>query len=201
MPDCCLVKPVTTSSSVVLPAPFGPMSPTTSPGVTVNETSSTATTPPNRTVIRLHFQLDASTRVAQERHRPAARRHRDRVRLKKRANRFATSEAVPSGARRSSWTTPMALKIAIHAATLSRFGKISLVICSAIAARRGRGSGDRARDPSDAADDGVLHEQDRTEHVEVRELHASLAEPEEDAADCGDPGADRERVDLDAGPR
>ena len=43
-------KPVTASMIVVLPAPFGPMSPTTSPGCTSKLTSSTATTPPKRTV-------------------------------------------------------------------------------------------------------------------------------------------------------
>ena len=35
---------------MVLPAPFGPISPTVSPGPTSMETSSTATMPPNRTV-------------------------------------------------------------------------------------------------------------------------------------------------------
>ena len=43
-------KPVTASMIVVLPAPLGPMSPTTSPGCTSKLTSSTATTPPKRTV-------------------------------------------------------------------------------------------------------------------------------------------------------
>ena len=42
------VKPEIRSNSVVLPAPFGPMSPTTSPGATVNDTSSTARMPPKR---------------------------------------------------------------------------------------------------------------------------------------------------------
>src|SRR3546814_3050073 len=36
--------------SVVLPAPFGPMSPVTVPGCTVSETSLTATCPPKRTL-------------------------------------------------------------------------------------------------------------------------------------------------------
>jgi hypothetical protein len=40
------VKPVTASINVVLPAPFGPISPTICPGSTVIETSSTAVTPP-----------------------------------------------------------------------------------------------------------------------------------------------------------
>src|SRR5438132_242324 len=42
-------KPETASSRVVLPAPLGPMMPTTSPGRTGRSTPSTATTPPKRT--------------------------------------------------------------------------------------------------------------------------------------------------------
>ena len=41
-----LAKPLMASSSVVLPAPFGPMSPTMVPSATSKLTSSTATTPP-----------------------------------------------------------------------------------------------------------------------------------------------------------
>src|SRR5579864_2281538 len=40
-------NPVTRLKSVVLPAPFGPISPTISPSRTVNETPSTARSPPN----------------------------------------------------------------------------------------------------------------------------------------------------------
>src|SRR5690242_5046387 len=40
-------NPVTRLNSVVLPAPFGPISPTISPSRTVNETPSTARSPPN----------------------------------------------------------------------------------------------------------------------------------------------------------
>ena len=49
-PAVGFVKPVKASTIVVLPAPFGPMSPTTSLGVTRKLTSSTATTAPKRTV-------------------------------------------------------------------------------------------------------------------------------------------------------
>ena len=196
MPACCFVKPVTTSSSVVFPAPFGPMSPTTSPGVTVNETSSTATTPPNRTVMPC---TSSSTPRARGAGSTSIGRSATSCStgLKKRANRLATSEAVPSGARRSSWITPMPLKIASHAATLSRFGKISPTICSAIA-------------PGAAAAPATTPEiQPRppmtaycTSRIEPNtlkfgELHAPFAEPEQDAAERGDAGADRERVDLD----
>src|SRR3954466_8475451 len=39
-----------TLNSVVLPAPLGPITPTTSPGATVSDTSSSAVSPPKRTV-------------------------------------------------------------------------------------------------------------------------------------------------------
>src|SRR5437764_12410942 len=42
-------KPEMAFNNVVLPAPLGPMIPTTSPGATRTSTASTATTPPNRT--------------------------------------------------------------------------------------------------------------------------------------------------------
>src|SRR5215467_1412040 len=45
-PAVARVCPVTTSNSVVLPAPFGPAMPSTSPGPTSNETSATARRPP-----------------------------------------------------------------------------------------------------------------------------------------------------------
>ena len=49
-PPLGLVKPVMASTMVVFPAPFGPISPTTSRGDTRKLTPSTATTAPNRTV-------------------------------------------------------------------------------------------------------------------------------------------------------
>src|SRR5574340_821906 len=42
--------PATALKSVVLPAPFGPITATTSPGARPSETRSRATTPPKRTV-------------------------------------------------------------------------------------------------------------------------------------------------------
>jgi hypothetical protein len=41
---------VITLNAVVLPAPFGPIRPTVSPGSTSNETPSSATMPPKRRV-------------------------------------------------------------------------------------------------------------------------------------------------------
>ncbi len=49
-PACGRMKPQTAFSSVVLPAPFGPMIPVTWRGVAVSETASSAVTPPKRTV-------------------------------------------------------------------------------------------------------------------------------------------------------
>ena len=47
VPDVTLYSPVITLKNVVLPAPFGPIRLTTDLGGMVNETSSTATSPPN----------------------------------------------------------------------------------------------------------------------------------------------------------
>jgi hypothetical protein len=44
------MKPQTTLNRVVLPAPFGPMTPSTSFGSTRSETASSAVRPPKRTV-------------------------------------------------------------------------------------------------------------------------------------------------------
>src|SRR3954447_12004436 len=49
-PDCGRVNPQTTLNNVVLPAPLGPMTPTTSPEPTDAETRSSAVSPPKRTV-------------------------------------------------------------------------------------------------------------------------------------------------------
>ncbi len=48
LPADTLTNPVIASMSVVLPAPFGPIKPRISPGSTLIDTSSRATTPPNR---------------------------------------------------------------------------------------------------------------------------------------------------------
>ena len=55
-PSSGRTKPQMTLKSVVLPAPLGPMTPTTSPGETVNETSSSAVSPPKRTRDRVDAQ-------------------------------------------------------------------------------------------------------------------------------------------------
>ena len=58
-----LTNPVIASMHVVLPAPFGPISPTSAPAPTSNDTSDTARTAPNRTD-------SESTRSTDIRHRP-----------------------------------------------------------------------------------------------------------------------------------
>ena len=65
-PPSAGVKPETTSNSVVLPAPLGPMMPTISPGATARSTRSTARMPP---------KLRVSSRTCERR---AARRRRPR---------------------------------------------------------------------------------------------------------------------------
>ena len=50
VPASARTKPQMTLKSVVLPAPLGPITPTTSPGATASDTSSRAVNPPKRTV-------------------------------------------------------------------------------------------------------------------------------------------------------
>ena len=50
------MKPHKTLSRVVLPAPFGPMTPMTCLGGTASETASSAVRPPNRTVTPLYLK-------------------------------------------------------------------------------------------------------------------------------------------------
>ena len=71
MPDCGLTKPEMQLNSVVLPAPFGPITPSTSPPATPSETLSSAVIPPKRTVTPctasaaepVRVSLDTSTEV------------------------------------------------------------------------------------------------------------------------------------------
>jgi hypothetical protein len=49
-PELGRTKPQMTLNTVVLPAPFGPMTPTTWPSGTAKETSSSASRPPKRTL-------------------------------------------------------------------------------------------------------------------------------------------------------
>jgi hypothetical protein len=50
VPDCGVTNPQMTLNSVVLPAPFGPITPSTSPRWTSTDTFSSAVMPPNETV-------------------------------------------------------------------------------------------------------------------------------------------------------
>ena len=199
-PDCWRVKPEMTSNSVVLPAPFGPMRPTTSPGDTRNETSSTAMTPPKRTdTPRTSSSRPVSARVRRGVGReplPTACRRDARV---KRVPMLAHRDATPSGARRRSWATPMALKMAIHA------GDVVEVRQQVV---RDRGSRWRPARRSQPRTTPEIHPRPpmtayctrRIDPKTSNEVNCTLrlAEREEDAAERCDAGADRERVELDA---
>ena len=63
-------NPAITSNSVVLPAPFGPISPSVSPAATSSDTSSTASEP----AVALGHCLDSQHRARALAGRPAARR-------------------------------------------------------------------------------------------------------------------------------
>ena len=62
-PAVSRLLPATQSMSVVLPAPFGPSRPTTSPGATCSVTSSRAVNPPNRWVSPDTARVRAGTGV------------------------------------------------------------------------------------------------------------------------------------------
>src|SRR5579864_6876794 len=64
------MNPVTRLNSVVLPAPFGPISPTISPSRTANETPSTARSPPK---VRERPATSSTAEPAQQRIEDAVR--------------------------------------------------------------------------------------------------------------------------------
>ena len=120
-----VVKPVTTSRIVVLPAPFGPMSPTTSPGSIAKLTPSTATTPPNFTTRSLTASVAARRALARGRDGRVGDRARERAAPRRRAAAGPTvprpgwsprdhSAAMPSGAWRSTRIAPRPDTTASH---------------------------------------------------------------------------------------
>jgi hypothetical protein len=60
LPDAGLTKPHTELSSVVFPAPLGPMIPVIWRGAALRDTSSSAVRPPNRTVTPLTSRIPAA---------------------------------------------------------------------------------------------------------------------------------------------
>ena len=97
------VKPVTTSRIVVLPAPFGPMSPTTSPGSIAKLTPSTATTPPNFTTRSVTASVAARRRSRGGADGRVGDRSRERAALRRRG---AAGPTVPRPAGARATTAP-----------------------------------------------------------------------------------------------
>ena len=62
VPEAGLTKPHTALSSVVFPAPLGPMIPVTWRGAALSDTLSSAVRPPNRTVTPLTSRVPAGRR-------------------------------------------------------------------------------------------------------------------------------------------
>ena len=201
-----VVKPVTTSRIVVLPAPFGPMSPTTSPGSIAKLTPSTATTPPNFTTRSLTASVAARRRVARRRGGRLGDALAGSAAPRRRAAAGPTVPR-PGGARAT--TAPRcrrapgaAPRIAPRPDSTASHDTMSVpdgTICwkttlpSAVGAPVALTMPD---DPRDAADDRVLDQEHRAEHVVLRELHVRLAHREQHAAERRDRRRDRERVHL-----
>ena len=200
-----VVKPVTTSRIVVLPAPFGPMSPTTSPGSIAKLTPSTATTPPNFTTRSLTASVTARRRSrggAAGASAPARGNRSPSTTRRSGADRSSAcwspreySAAMPSGDCRSTRIAPRPDSTASHVTMSVPDGTIfwKTTLPSAVGAPVALTMPD---DPRDAADDRVLDQQHRAEHVVLRELHVRLAHREQHAAERRDRRRDRERVHL-----
>ena len=191
------VNPVTTSSSVVLPAPFGPIRPTTSPGSTAKLISSSATTPPNRTVMSATSSRAGSPPPSRRLRGAGVDGPRELERLGEAMQGAGVERGDPVG-------RPPEHR---HRAQPGEdreprddVGALGNQVGEDLAPERARGTerADDARDPGDAADHGVLDEQDRTDDAVLAEPDVRLSQGQQDAAGGRDPRRHREGVELDA---
>ena len=190
-------KPVTASMSVVLPAPFGPIRPTTSPGRTSIDTSSTATTEPKRTVRPVIDSVAAGDRLDLGRQEAGARSGR-------RATRWSFSHSGP--AVHDDVGDAVLVDDEDHEEDERTDDEVPPVLevepvlddAGADAADRVRSAEHRAEHVAETADHGVAEAVDRREDVELRVRDDLAPEADEDAGDGGEAGRDRERVQLDA---
>ena len=131
--------------------------------------------------------------------RPAAASGRGRGSWNGSVRRWAARAqraAVPSGAWRSTVTAPRPDRIANHETMSVPSGTTFSKSGGAERARRADGGGHGARHPGEAADDGVLDQQDRPEDVVLAELHVGLPQRQQHPAEGGDGGGDAEGVHL-----
>ncbi len=184
-PAAGFAKPVSASTNVDLPAPLGPMSPSTSRGRTVIETPSSASTTPKRTRTPSASSVLGVIVGRPAGSSPAVRRFPMRSLLTQLARPFGTTSSTPN----------------------TRMPRASCTACASVediaeqvghdGARRERGADQRADHVADAADDRVEHDEDRLEHREGRpEDDARAAEPDEHATDPGYRGPEPERIEL-----
>ena len=183
--------------SVVLPAPFGPIRPTTSPGRTSSDTSSTATTEPKRTV------------------RPVDRQRRRRRPARPRPAAAAARSLAP-GDQVEPLPEPAVVGDDVGDAVLvddedheedeRAEDEVPLVPEAdpvlddpgAEAADRVRRAEDGAEHEAEAADHGVAEAVDRGEDVELGVGDDLAPEADEDAGDGGEAGRHGEGVELHA---
>ena len=162
-----------------------------------NETSSTAMTPPKRTVTPPARGPAGRPRTAHAVDGTGPRAPAGRP-----AQQLAwppdTMEAMPSGAWRRSWMARTPLTMASQDSTLSRSGR------SVVSEMRRRRHRARPRHRGRRRRSSRCRRSPRTatSRIEPKTLKSAnwtlrLAEGEQDAAERGDAGADRERVDLD----
>ena len=184
-PAVGFAKPVSASISVDLPAPFGPIKPSTWFGRTVIDTPSSASTTPNRTLTPSASRVFGAM-VGRPPSSSAApfvtcfTHPRDEAR-----------EAVRHGEQHHEHEDP---ERELH-------GRLALEeVAERVGddrARRERGADERTGDEADAADHRVEHDEDRLEHRERRvEDDARSSEPDEHAAHGRDRGPEPERVEL-----
>ena len=197
MPRLAGTKPVTASMSVVLPAPFGPIRPTTSPGFTSNDTSLTATTEPKRTVSPLIDNVapgTGSTSAGGSGTRSSCRRGQAELLPERPGVGDDVGDAVlvqdqdDEHEDRAEDQRPIRSLRPIQSSMMrvpmppTAFGA----------------SEDRAQHVAEAADDGVAQAVDRREDVEVVVGDDLTAEADQDAGHGREPGRHREGVQLHA---
>ena len=194
-PPSARTKPVTASMIVVLPAPFGPIRPTISPGRTSKVTPSTATTPPNRTVSASIESVAGGRGAAPEGtttgvsavalDRPAARRG-------SRCSSSSCAKASPLG---------FAISVTRSRAPEKRLSAFALKPeriedLASDATDHEQRRQQRPTHVPDTADHHEHHDRDRQEGRELGVVDGLLPEGEEAPADRGDRGPEPEREQL-----
>ena len=188
VPLDCGVKPVTTSSSVVLPAPLGPISPHLAgldgeaDGVEGDDAAEADDDVPDLEGGRGPAGPGAYAAARRLARRSSVRRCHGPAPL--RGDAVGRLPQHEHGADAGQDRQPRD--------DVGPPGRISLKIVASRAP--GLPAADDTRHPGDAADDGVLHEQHRADHAVLPEPDVRLAQRQQHPAQCGDGGGDGEGV-------